>query len=338
MGVLTVILLPVLLIVVAAQNELQPAEVPLEAGVADPVPRDWELTGYHYQGCSYRVEFERKDMETEKCQEDEPSVPHIHNKIKDLLEEEKPPKKGCPISDYVSFNGVCYKDFDEPKTYSDARQRCAEDGGLVAMPKDNATNAFISDLRIRDGYRWIGLTDAISEGQWVFEDGQSWQSSGYSNWHPGEPNNINQGEDCVVFGLHAMWNDLSCDAHAGFICQLEQVESASLKPHPEMDPEQLYEVLLQQQDQIQEQENIIVTLQDRINSGVPEEQASSSEVFSSVHRCPENYSDTFNGKCYRFSRDKETFSTAQDICGHDGGRLATIKGLETNEFIVRKLR
>ncbi|CAH1255133.1 CSMD3 [Branchiostoma lanceolatum] len=335
MGVLTVILLPVLLIVVAAQNEIQPAE---EAGAADPVPRDWELTGYLYKGCSYRVEFERKDVGSEKCQEDEPSVPHIHDKIKDLLEEEKPKKKGCPISDYVNFNGVCYKDFDEPKTYSDARQRCAEDGGLVAMPKDNATNAFISDLRIRDGYRWIGLTDANSEGQWVFEDGQSWQSSGYSNWRPGEPNNIHQGEDCVVFGLHAMWNDLGCDAHAGFICQLEQVESASLKPHPEMDPEQLYEVLLQQQDQIQEQENIIVTLQDRINSGISEEPPSSSEVIPSVHRCPDNYSEAFNGKCYRFSRDKETFSSAQDICGHDGGQLATIKGLETNEFIVRKLR
>eukprot|EP00058_Branchiostoma_floridae_P003308 XP_002588796.1 hypothetical protein BRAFLDRAFT_89774 [Branchiostoma floridae] len=28
----------------------------------------------------------------------------------------------CPITDYVSFNGVCYKDFAERKTYCDARQ------------------------------------------------------------------------------------------------------------------------------------------------------------------------------------------------------------------------
>ncbi|XP_078573406.1 uncharacterized protein LOC144860153 [Branchiostoma floridae x Branchiostoma japonicum] len=422
MGVLTMIILPVLLIVVAAQNELQPMEAGMEAGAAEPVPKDWTLTQYHYERCRYHVEFERKDLSTEKCEEqthEEQSLSHIHNTIKALLEEEPPNNKGCPISGYVSFNGGCYKDFPEQKTYNQARQRCAEDGGQLAMPKDSATNTFISDLRNEDGFRWLGLTDVSSEGQWVFEDGKTLGSTGYSNWRPGEPNNVASAEDCVVFGTHARWNDLRCDESVGFICQIDQVTvcehsearttenqyeyhwdlprltasrftfevqanhdvhvalssqnqdlddmyeiviggwgnsksmirrskqghdhakvstveinsqteyrafwitwssdgtiavgrggesqpfmqwkdpdplsiayagystgfgstgqwkfcpeaSTPLKPHRDMAPEQLYQVLQQQQDKIREQENIIVTLQDRINSGIPEEQA-----------------------------------------------------------------
>eukprot|EP00058_Branchiostoma_floridae_P018788 XP_002604277.1 hypothetical protein BRAFLDRAFT_88566 [Branchiostoma floridae] len=69
----------------------------------------------------------------------------------------------CPIApDYVIFNGICYKDFDELKTYEEARQTCAADGGLLAMPRDSATNAFIHTLGGNE-IRWIGLNDLINE-------------------------------------------------------------------------------------------------------------------------------------------------------------------------------
>ncbi|XP_019619436.1 PREDICTED: sushi, von Willebrand factor type A, EGF and pentraxin domain-containing protein 1-like [Branchiostoma belcheri] len=126
----------------------------------------------------------------------------------------------CPIADYVRFNGVCYKDYAELMTYDEARQTCAADGGLLAMPRDNATNTFIHDLG-GAGIRWIGLTDTASEGQFVYEDGQSLESSGYSNWYPREPNDAHDGEDCVlIFDSAHGWIDAGCSLARGFICQL----------------------------------------------------------------------------------------------------------------------
>ncbi|XP_019628797.1 PREDICTED: aggrecan core protein-like [Branchiostoma belcheri] len=88
MGVLTVIVLPVLLTVVAA-------EAGQGAGAAATVPADWTLAETRYEGCRYHVVFERKDLSTEKCQEqaEEPSLSHIHNTIKAMLREGKPNNK-----------------------------------------------------------------------------------------------------------------------------------------------------------------------------------------------------------------------------------------------------
>ncbi|XP_019644113.1 PREDICTED: lactadherin-like [Branchiostoma belcheri] len=70
----------------------------------------------------------------------------------------------CPIPGYVSFNRVCYKAFNEYKNYVWARQRCAEDGALLAMPRDSATSAFIYDF-VDSKTSWIGLTDIETDGQ-----------------------------------------------------------------------------------------------------------------------------------------------------------------------------
>ncbi|XP_035665050.1 C-type mannose receptor 2-like [Branchiostoma floridae] len=130
----------------------------------------------------------------------------------------------CPAG-YVRFNTGCYKDFAEQKTYDEARQTCAEDWGLLAMPKDSATNTFINELGGTTDVRWIGLTDRNDEGQWVFEDGQTLASTGYNNWNPGEPNDEGGDEDCViVVGTAHIWNDIQCSDTRGFICQITIVD------------------------------------------------------------------------------------------------------------------
>ncbi|CAH1256718.1 SCUBE3 [Branchiostoma lanceolatum] len=129
----------------------------------------------------------------------------------------------CPIADYVSFKGTCYKDFAKSLAYDAARQTCAADGGLLAMPKDSATNSFIASLK--DGRRWVGLTDEDQEGQWVLADDQSLESAGYSNWYPGEPNG-GLNENCVRHGGN-MWADAHCNLEYGFICQIDQDECAT---------------------------------------------------------------------------------------------------------------
>ncbi|XP_078580012.1 uncharacterized protein LOC144864103 [Branchiostoma floridae x Branchiostoma japonicum] len=77
------------------------------------------------------------------------------------------------LSDYVRFNGVCYKSFTAQKTRDEASEACASDGGMLAMPKDSETNAFLACLQPVTGDRWLGLTDPNGDAVWLSRD-PSW--------------------------------------------------------------------------------------------------------------------------------------------------------------------
>ncbi|MFM7119642.1 MAG: lectin-like protein, partial [Gammaproteobacteria bacterium] len=47
---------------------------------------------------------------------------------------------------------------------------------------------------------WIGFTDAVTEGQFVWVSGEA---SSFNLWHPGEPNNV--GEDHAAYDYRAGW-------------------------------------------------------------------------------------------------------------------------------------
>ncbi|XP_035670193.1 neuronal pentraxin-2-like [Branchiostoma floridae] len=125
---------------------------------------------------------------------------------------------GCPKIYYINVNGVCYKYYPEAKTYAQAQQTCAADGGLLAMPKDDQTNNLINSLG--SGNRWIGLTDVANEGQWVFENGQALESNGYSNWNLVEPNG-GSGENYAAFSWTGSgWQDWPGNSAMPFTCQI----------------------------------------------------------------------------------------------------------------------
>ncbi|KAI8490982.1 hypothetical protein Bbelb_314010 [Branchiostoma belcheri] len=136
--------------------------------------------------------------------------------------------QGCPIAGYVGFDGVCYKSFTETRTLDEARQTCAADGGIIAMPKDSATNTFLANLGEVAWGRWLGLTD--HGGQWAFEDGQTLTSSRYSNWLPGEPQQDNGNGGCVGFWKGgSFWDEKDCSYLRGFICQQGNLSASILQ-------------------------------------------------------------------------------------------------------------
>lgn len=67
---------------------------------------------------------------------------------------------------------------------------------------------------------WIGLTDILVEGEWVWMSTQT--TAHYTNWWPGEPNN-DQAEDCgSLFSDYSFkWNDAKCLLKYNFICEKE---------------------------------------------------------------------------------------------------------------------
>eukprot|EP00058_Branchiostoma_floridae_P006030 XP_002591518.1 hypothetical protein BRAFLDRAFT_247247 [Branchiostoma floridae] len=132
----------------------------------------------------------------------------------------------CPLG-YTGYGGACFKVFTERQTYSGARQVCADDGGFLAMPKNNGLFVFLWDLKNDIDPNlgpWIGLNDENRESEWMWEDGTvSNITADWSKWSDGEPNNANGVEDCVRYiSLWQEWNDQACSIANTFFCQLDK--------------------------------------------------------------------------------------------------------------------
>ncbi|KAK3084198.1 hypothetical protein FSP39_009894, partial [Pinctada imbricata] len=70
-----------------------------------------------------------------------------------------------------------------------------------------------------DHHSWIGATDEQSEGQWVWIKSQRIMT--FTNWKFGEPNNLNNNENCLFLDGNSdyRWNDAPCDVRLNFICE-----------------------------------------------------------------------------------------------------------------------
>ena len=107
--------------------------------------------------------------------------------------------------------GSCFVLFAGPKLRAGAEADCVALGGHLATVKTAASNAIVAALVAATPSAFLGGTDVVTEGTFLWPDGSPLT---YSNWRTGEPNN-GQGvyeEDCIVIqGLLAgVWDDRPC--------------------------------------------------------------------------------------------------------------------------------
>jgi hypothetical protein len=99
---------------------------------------------------------------------------------------------------------------------------CRPVGAYLVMIDDAAENDFVAATTVDTSTPWIGLRDEV-EGQfhWMRDGGAGPPLGGYTNWEPGEPNDL-LNEDCVlIFGNTGLWNDEDCGENHGYICECE---------------------------------------------------------------------------------------------------------------------
>ncbi|XP_019644111.1 PREDICTED: collectin-11-like [Branchiostoma belcheri] len=132
-------------------------------------------------------------------------------------------KASCPEG-HTMFRETCYKAYNTLGSYGDSILHCRLDGGILAMPRDAATDDFLISLKnswIRPGAgqmnSWIDLHDRYKEGSFEWIDGTALGS--FSLWRHGEPNNLLNVEDCVQY-LEDKWNDSDSNTLRLFICQV----------------------------------------------------------------------------------------------------------------------
>ncbi|XP_067840319.1 collectin-11 isoform X3 [Heptranchias perlo] len=110
----------------------------------------------------------------------------------------------------------------EEKRYTDAHEYCRDRGGLLIMPKDEATNSLIASYISEAGLSrvFIGVNDLEEEGQFVFTDGAPLLT--FNKWRNGEPNNAYDEEDCAEMVSSGGWNDVACHITMYFVCEFDK--------------------------------------------------------------------------------------------------------------------
>ena len=135
---------------------------------------------------------------------------------------------------YIYKNKV-FKVFKKNMSWKEAQAFCESIGGNLAMPKTKELSDFIVEIATKyylNGL-WLGGTDEETEGVWKWVDGTSMT---YTNWSPGEPNNVisdtSKGEHYLeVYTSNGTWNDLpnaASSSVAGFICEFNVLSTIKL--------------------------------------------------------------------------------------------------------------
>jgi len=143
----------------------------------------------------------------------------------------------CP-SDWYPYGAKCYKAFEiveVPVRYvgwEGAQQYCIDQGGILAVIKDQNTNNMLNKI-VNGRSSWIGGFRIVQVGQLMWTDGSFMT---YQNWDKGQPDNYGGDEYCVQFNYpysySGKWNDMPCGRGSGggnnyyvsaFICQKDQI-------------------------------------------------------------------------------------------------------------------
>ncbi|MBP7583083.1 MAG: hypothetical protein KBA61_03550 [Spirochaetes bacterium] len=121
-----------------------------------------------------------------------------------------------------SIGGHRYCAHGEYATWHEARQRCADAGGYLAVISSEEENEAIWELLGSkwEHSLWIGFSDSAVEGSWRWVSGEP---ARYGNWRPGLPDNgqaRGDGEDCAEWlTSDGAWNDLPCDVKSTHLCK-----------------------------------------------------------------------------------------------------------------------
>ncbi|XP_069120586.1 perlucin-like protein isoform X1 [Argopecten irradians] len=129
---------------------------------------------------------------------------------------------GCPDG-WSEFDGSCYSVSSQKLNWIDAVDACHTTHSYVVEIGSKKENDFLEHLtrHKHDKIYWLGGSDAVVEDHWRWMS--KYQTFNYTNWHHGEPNNLDQGESCLA-AVHRSsrfeWRDYHCEDKNRFICEM----------------------------------------------------------------------------------------------------------------------
>ncbi|XP_070608083.1 mannose-binding protein-like isoform X3 [Erythrolamprus reginae] len=116
----------------------------------------------------------------------------------------------------TTVGGKTFVSTGRTENFANGKVFCSNAGGALAAPKNVAENTALAAIAQRSGrHILLGLSDLQTEGRFVYLNGEA---VSYTNWHPSEPNNLND-EDCVILIATTKWNDVPCNHADLIVCE-----------------------------------------------------------------------------------------------------------------------
>jgi Ca2+-binding RTX toxin-like protein len=129
----------------------------------------------------------------------------------------------------IEYNGHTYQ-LSKAATWTEAQAEAKSLGGNLVTINDQAEQDWLVKTFYQNNSLWIGYTDEKTEGTFKWVNGES---STYTNWNTGEPNNGLGGwdEDYVHFlaDSDGKWNDLP-NSLDGYTPMQGIIEISNIKP------------------------------------------------------------------------------------------------------------
>ncbi|KAL3841964.1 hypothetical protein ACJMK2_020040 [Sinanodonta woodiana] len=143
-----------------------------------------------------------------------------------IVAELKPTHGHCSQG-WVLHGSSCYHVSHDMEDWADADYMCHKMGGYLAEINTAFEGNFLENqvklFNFPQGYTWIGATDIPIEGEWIWANSNSQLSSqSYSNWLPGDPNNVGGNQNCLSIGNTGLWADENCASIYHYICEKDE--------------------------------------------------------------------------------------------------------------------
>ncbi|CAJ1082999.1 hepatic lectin-like isoform X2 [Xyrichtys novacula] len=148
------------------------------------------------------------------------------------------PKEHCLKCEegWERFGEMCYNFSTNKLNWNASRDDCQRRGGDLVKIESREEQIYLDEI-LRNKMKepedkfWIGLTDSVNEGEWLWVDGSPLNER-FTFWGQNEPDNLMhddaRGQDCARVGgtgFSKHWFDRSCRSPQKSICE-KPVEKA----------------------------------------------------------------------------------------------------------------
>ncbi|XP_014807490.1 PREDICTED: CD209 antigen-like protein C, partial [Calidris pugnax] len=118
-------------------------------------------------------------------------------------------------SGWKNFGKSCYFFSTETTPWAEARETCADLGAHLLIVDSEPEQGFLMD-NIETGTYWLGATDELVEGTWVWTNGQQ---VNFSYWNTWKKDKEREEKDCGIIGPGGIWSDARCSHPNRWICE-----------------------------------------------------------------------------------------------------------------------
>ncbi|XP_059689041.1 CD209 antigen-like protein A [Gavia stellata] len=114
------------------------------------------------------------------------------------------------------FEKSCYSFSTETMSWADAKEICADQGAHLVVVNSDTEQTFLKDNINNSSTYWLGVTDQLEEGTWVWTNGEHTSISYWNTW---KENKDKDQKDCGSIGPDGIWNDDRCSRSNHWICE-----------------------------------------------------------------------------------------------------------------------